>query len=163
MSDRLFVGTAWAVHIISSHEPAPSKHADRGRCHVVDRARPVADVASSAASSAVSSASGGSDAGGAPGKWRQEGEGEEKEKGEDVEIGMMVSLDHTIYFHDPTGFRADEWMLTEMESPWAGDGRGFVAEKIFTPDGRLIASCVQEVSFFRLFLSFIFVTDVSVT
>lgn len=62
------------------------------------------------------------------------------------EIGMMVSLDHTIYFHNPKAFRADEWMLTEMESPWAGDGRGLVMQKIYTQDGTLIATCVQEVS-----------------
>jgi len=62
------------------------------------------------------------------------------------EIGMMVSLDHTIYFHDPRGFRADEWMFTEMDTPWAGDGRGLVFQKMFSRDGKLIASCVQEVS-----------------
>ncbi|KAK4985091.1 acyl-CoA thioesterase [Elasticomyces elasticus] len=60
------------------------------------------------------------------------------------EIGMMVSLDHTIYFHNPRDFRADEWMFTEMESPWAGGGRGVVYQKIFTKSGKLIASCVQE-------------------
>lgn len=62
------------------------------------------------------------------------------------ELGMMVSLDHTIYFHEPKAFRADEWMFTEMESPWAGDGRGLVLQKIFTKEGKLIATCVQEVS-----------------
>jgi acyl-CoA thioesterase 8 len=62
------------------------------------------------------------------------------------EVGMMVSLDHTIYFHDPRAFRADEWIFTENESPWAGDGRGLVFQKMWTRDGRLIASCVQEVS-----------------
>jgi len=62
------------------------------------------------------------------------------------EIGMMVSLDHTIYFHNPREFKADEWMFMEMETPWAGDGRGLVYERIFSKDGKLIASCVQEVS-----------------
>ena len=62
------------------------------------------------------------------------------------EIGMMVSLDHTIYFHEPRAFRADEWMCSEMESPWAGDGRGLVFQRIFSRDGMLIATCVQEVS-----------------
>ncbi|MCJ1364381.1 hypothetical protein MMC16_003491 [Acarospora aff. strigata] len=60
------------------------------------------------------------------------------------QIGMMVSLDHTIYFHNPRDFRADEWMFTEMESPWAGDGRGLVLQKIWSREGKLIASCVQE-------------------
>jgi acyl-CoA thioesterase 8 len=65
-------------------------------------------------------------------------------KGNRPEIGMMVSLDHSIYFHDPKGFRADEWMCTECETPWAGDGRGFVTQRIFSKEGKLIASCVQE-------------------
>lgn len=60
------------------------------------------------------------------------------------QIGMMVSLDHSIYFHNPRAFRADEWMFTEMETPWAGSGRGLVFQRIFTKDGLLIASCVQE-------------------
>jgi acyl-CoA thioesterase 8 len=61
-------------------------------------------------------------------------------------VSMMVSLDHTIYFHDPQGFRADEWLFTEMESPWAGDGRGLVTQRMFTREGKLIATCIQEVS-----------------
>lgn len=61
------------------------------------------------------------------------------------ELGMMVSLDHTIYFHRPREFRADEWMFTEMDSPWAGDGRGLVMQRMYTKDGKLIATCVQEV------------------
>jgi acyl-CoA thioesterase 8 len=68
------------------------------------------------------------------------------------EIGMMVSLDHTIYFHDPRGFRADEWMFTEMSSPWSGDGRGVVMQHMFAADGTLVATCFQEVcSMFHLF------------
>jgi len=60
------------------------------------------------------------------------------------QVGMMVSLDHLIFFHNPRAFRADEWMLTEMNSPWAGDGRGLVFQRIWTKDGILIATCVQE-------------------
>lgn len=61
------------------------------------------------------------------------------------EVGMMVSLDHSIYFHNPRAFRADEWMLIEMESPWAGEGRGLAIQKIWSQDGTLIATCTQEV------------------
>jgi acyl-CoA thioesterase 8 len=61
------------------------------------------------------------------------------------EIGMMVSLDHSIYFHEPRKFRADEWMFTEMASPWSGDGRGVVSQHMFAADGTLIATCFQEV------------------
>jgi len=65
-----------------------------------------------------------------------------KEKG--PEIGMMVSLDHSIYFHNPKAFRADDWILAEAQTPWAGEGRGFVMQRMFSRDGTLIASCVQE-------------------
>lgn len=78
-------------------------------------------------------------------RFNAEGELEEGEQ-KRPEIGMMVSLDHTIYFHAPREFRADEWMFTEMQSPWADDGRGLVLQHIHSRDGRLIATCVQEVS-----------------
>lgn len=52
----------------------------------------------------------------------------------------------TIYFHNPKKVRADEWMFTEMESPWSGDGRGVVIQRIFSKDGTLLATCFQEVS-----------------
>merc|ERR1712070_1066274 len=55
-----------------------------------------------------------------------------------------VSRDHTIYFHSPKDFRADEWMFTECESPWSGDGRGLVMQRMYTREGRLVATCVQE-------------------
>ncbi|KAK5128857.1 hypothetical protein LTR85_000190 [Meristemomyces frigidus] len=60
------------------------------------------------------------------------------------EIGMMVSLDHTIYFHSPKDFRADEWLFSECDSPWSGDGRGLVHQRIYRRDGLLVATCVQE-------------------
>ena len=40
----------------------------------------------------------------------------------DHQVKMMASLDHTMWFHAP--FKADEWMLYEIDSPWAGSGRG---------------------------------------
>ena len=61
-------------------------------------------------------------------------------------IGMMLSLDHTIYFHRPREVKADEWMCTEMETPWSGEGRGLVMQRIWNQEGRLVATCVQEVS-----------------
>ncbi|KAF3937576.1 hypothetical protein ABW19_dt0209080 [Dactylella cylindrospora] len=57
-------------------------------------------------------------------------------------VGMMVSLDHTIYFHAP--FRADEWMFMESDTPWAGDQRGLVHQRICDSSGKLIATCFQE-------------------
>lgn len=64
----------------------------------------------------------------------------------DREVGMMVSLSHSIYFHAPEELRVDEWMLSEMETPWAGDGRGLVISRWWARSGVLLATCVQEVS-----------------
>jgi acyl-CoA thioesterase len=76
---------------------------------------------------------------------REDGFGDDTENaGGRPVVGMMVSLDHSIYFHEPRSFRADEWIFTEMESPWAGDGRGVVTQKMWARDGRLIATCFQE-------------------
>ena len=57
--------------------------------------------------------------------------------------GMQVaSLDHALWLHEP--FRADEWLLYAMDSPWAGGGRGMNRGSVFTRDGRLVASVAQE-------------------
>lgn len=57
--------------------------------------------------------------------------------------GMQVaSLDHALWFH--RSFRIDEWMLYAMESPRAGGSRGLAQGRIFTRDGTLVATCVQE-------------------
>ena len=66
---------------------------------------------------------------------------------EDKELAMMVSLSHTIYFHHVENFRADEWIFAEMATPWAGEGRGLVTQKMLTQDGKLVATCVQEVPY----------------
>ena len=57
--------------------------------------------------------------------------------------GMQVaSLDHVMWFHEP--FRADEWLLYVIESPKAHGARGLVRGKVYTRDGRLVASTAQE-------------------
>ena len=53
-----------------------------------------------------------------------------------------ASLDHAMWFHRP--FRADEWLLYDQVSPSASGGRGFATGRLFTADGRLVASAVQE-------------------
>ena len=55
---------------------------------------------------------------------------------------QMASLDHTIWFHRP--FRADEWWLYDQWSPSAQGARGLSIGRVFTQDGRLVATCAQE-------------------
>lgn len=55
---------------------------------------------------------------------------------------QTASLDHAMWFHEP--FQANEWMLYAMDSPSASGGRGFNRGSVFTRDGRLVASVVQE-------------------
>jgi len=55
---------------------------------------------------------------------------------------FMASLDHAMWFHRP--FRADEWMLYSQDTPSASGGRGLGRGLIFTADGALAASVVQE-------------------
>ena len=53
-----------------------------------------------------------------------------------------ASLDHALWFHRP--FRADEWFLYDCTSPSASGARGLASGRMFTREGRLVASAVQE-------------------
>jgi acyl-CoA thioesterase II len=55
---------------------------------------------------------------------------------------MMASLDHAMWFHAP--FRADEWLLYAQDTPAASGGRGLARGLVFTQDGKLVASVMQE-------------------
>ncbi|KAJ3373463.1 Acyl-CoA thioesterase 8 [Kappamyces sp. JEL0680] len=57
-------------------------------------------------------------------------------------IKMMASLDHAIWFHE--AFRADEWLLYEIEAGKTKAGRGFANGRIWSMDGRLVISTAQE-------------------
>ncbi|MEU7088644.1 acyl-CoA thioesterase [Streptomyces achromogenes] len=59
-------------------------------------------------------------------------------------VGDVVgaSLDHAMWFHRP--FRADEWLLYDQESPSASGGRGLGQARIYTQDGRLAITVIQE-------------------
>jgi acyl-CoA thioesterase II len=59
-------------------------------------------------------------------------------------VGDVVgaSLDHAMWFHRP--FRADEWLLYDQESPSAHGGRGLGQARIYTQDGNLAISVIQE-------------------
>ena len=59
-------------------------------------------------------------------------------------VGDVVgaSLDHAMWFHRP--LRADEWLLYDQQSPSASGGRGLGTARIYTQDGRLAVSVIQE-------------------
>ncbi|MFI6527382.1 acyl-CoA thioesterase II [Streptomyces uncialis] len=59
-------------------------------------------------------------------------------------VGDVVgaSLDHAMWFHRP--FRADEWLLYDQESPSSAGGRGLGQARIWTQDGRLAITVIQE-------------------
>jgi acyl-CoA thioesterase II len=55
---------------------------------------------------------------------------------------MMASLDHAMWFHRP--FRADEWLLYSQDTPSTSAARGLARGTIYTHDGQLAVSVVQE-------------------
>ena len=55
---------------------------------------------------------------------------------------QVASLDHSLWFH--ADLRADDWLLYAMDSPWAGNSRGFSRGSVFNRAGQLVASVSQE-------------------
>lgn len=55
---------------------------------------------------------------------------------------QMASLDHAMWFHRP--FRADDWLLYDQTALSTSSARGLAGGAIFTSDGRLAISVVQE-------------------
>ena len=55
---------------------------------------------------------------------------------------LSASLDHAIWFHRP--FRIDDWTLFELDSPVAAGARAIGRGLLYTQEGELVASCVQE-------------------
>lgn len=55
---------------------------------------------------------------------------------------FSTSLDHAMWFHDD--FRMDQWICYVMDSDWTGHARGLNRGSLYTQDGILIASAVQE-------------------
>ena len=59
-----------------------------------------------------------------------------------VNVTFMASLDHSMWFH--TAFRADEWMLYEVESPRLTGSRALTLGRLWKQDGTLAVSVAQE-------------------
>ena len=55
---------------------------------------------------------------------------------------QVASLDHAMWFH--RDFRMDDWLLYAMDSPNAFGARGLNNGRIYTRDGKLVASVTQE-------------------
>jgi acyl-CoA thioesterase-2 len=55
---------------------------------------------------------------------------------------QMASLDHAVWFHHP--FRMDEWLLFSFDSPATAGSRGLARGKVYTRDGKLVATSSQE-------------------
>ena len=55
---------------------------------------------------------------------------------------QMASVDHAMWFHRP--FRADDWLLYDQSAVSTSSARGMAQGSIFTQDGRLAVSVVQE-------------------
>lgn len=55
---------------------------------------------------------------------------------------QMASLDHAMWFHRP--FRADDWLLYDQTAISTGAARGLAGGAIYTRDGRLAVTVVQE-------------------
>jgi acyl-CoA thioesterase II len=59
-----------------------------------------------------------------------------------LEQRMSVSLDHTVWLHEPV--RVDQWLLSEFRPVAAGAGRGLALGSVRAADGRLAATIAQE-------------------
>jgi len=57
-------------------------------------------------------------------------------------LASGASLDHAMWFHRP--FRVDRWLLFVQDSPIASGARGLARGEVYTRDGELVVSVVQE-------------------
>jgi acyl-CoA thioesterase-2 len=55
---------------------------------------------------------------------------------------FVASLDHAMWFH--RSFRVDDWLLYAQTAASVTGGRGLAEGRIFTRDGRMVVSVVQE-------------------
>lgn len=59
-----------------------------------------------------------------------------------METHWATSLDQSVWFHRPTD--PSQWMLFDQRSTAAADGRGLNEGELYTAEGSLIMTCVQE-------------------
>jgi acyl-CoA thioesterase-2 len=57
-------------------------------------------------------------------------------------VASGASLDHAMWFHRQ--FRVDRWLLFVQDSPIASGARGLARGEVYTRDGELVVSVVQE-------------------
>jgi len=57
---------------------------------------------------------------------------------------VTASLDHAMWFHRPLARALDGWLLYTQEAESASAGRGLGRGRFFTPDGRHLATVLQE-------------------
>ena len=54
----------------------------------------------------------------------------------------IASLDHAMWFHSDIDL--NDWILYAVDSPYAGNARGYCTGKMYTREGKLVASVTQE-------------------
>ena len=59
---------------------------------------------------------------------------------------MDFSLDHSIHYHRP--FRADDWLIFHTRTTVSSGARGLARNEVFTLDGLLVATVMQESGLF---------------
>ncbi|MBT8191342.1 MAG: thioesterase family protein, partial [Bacteroidia bacterium] len=60
----------------------------------------------------------------------------------DINNIFVASLDHAMWFH--RDFNFSDWLLYNIDSPSASNSRGMGYGRIFTSDGHLVSTVMQE-------------------
>jgi acyl-CoA thioesterase-2 len=55
---------------------------------------------------------------------------------------FVASINHSIWFHAPAD--PSQWLLYDIVSPWAGQGRALCIGYLYRKDGGMVASVAQE-------------------
>ena len=60
----------------------------------------------------------------------------------DIRLSVNTSLDHSIWFHNSV--QCDQWFLQSIECIQAGGGTSLNSSHMYSEDGTLVASCMQQ-------------------